>query len=221
MNARALAQIGAWAAAHGALAIHFSTDYVFDGRSTRAYRENDATAPLGVYGRSKLAGEDALRESGCDHLIIRTAWVYATRGHNFLRTMLRLAAERDELRIVADQRGAPTSARLIADATALALARLLARRTCERGKLHGTYHLCAAGECSWFDFAVAIFARVQAAGLIERTPRLVPISSAEYPTRARRPAYSVLDNSKLRDAFGLHLPPWQQGLDAVIGELAG
>ncbi len=221
VNARALAEIGAHAVARQALVVHFSTDYVFDGAGSRPYRENDATAPLGVYGRSKLDGENALRASGCDHLVLRTAWVYAARGHNFLRTMLRFAREREELRIVGDQRGAPTPARLIAAASALALSRLLARRAGERDKRLGTYHLCAAGQCTWFDFAGAIFARAQAAGLLEHAPRLVPISTAEYPTPAHRPAYSVLDCSKLRDAFGLHLPDWRSGLDAVIGELAG
>lgn len=221
INAQALAEIGARAAAGNALVVHYSTDYVFDGAGSRPYRENDATAPLGVYGRSKLDGENALRASGCDHLILRTAWVYAARGHNFLRTMLRLAREREELRIVGDQRGAPTPARLISAATAAALARLLARRTGERDKWLGTYHLCAAGQCTWFDFAGAIFARAHAAGLLERVPRLVPISTAEYPTPARRPTYSVLDCSRIRDAFGLHLPNWRNGLDAVISELAG
>ena len=221
INAQALAEIGAHAASHNALVAHYSTDYVFNGAGSRPYRENDATAPLGAYGRSKLEGENALRSSGCDHLILRTAWVYAARGHNFLRTMLRLARDRDELRVVGDQRGAPTTARLIAAATALALGRLLARRAGEREKLLGTYHLCAAGQCTWFDFAGAIFARAQAAGLMAGATRLVPISTAEYPTPARRPAYSVLDCSKIRDAFGLYLPDWRNGLDAVIGELAG
>lgn len=215
INGEALLEIGAWAAAHKARVVHYSTDYVFDGRGTRPYREDDATAPLGVYGASKLAGENALRASGCDHLILRTAWVYAARGQNFLRTMLRLARECDALRVVNDQRGAPTSARLIADATALALARS------SSDKAQGTYHLVAGGDCTWFDFAGAIFARAQAAGLIERTPRLLPISTVEYPTPARRPAYSVLNTRKFHDAFGLHLPDWRQGLDAVIGELAG
>jgi dTDP-4-dehydrorhamnose reductase len=221
INAQALAEIGAHAAAHNALVVHYSTDYVFDGAGSRPYRENDATAPIGVYGRSKLDGENALHASACDHLILRTAWVYAARGHNFLRTMLRLARECEELRIVGDQRGAPTPARLIAAATATALARLLARRAGERDKRLGTYHLCASGQCTWFDFAGAIFARAQAAGLIERAPRLMPISTADYPTPARRPAWSVLDCSKIRDAFGLHLPSWQDGLDGVIGEMAG
>lgn len=221
INAQALAEIGAWASVHHALVVHYSTDYVFDGAGSRPYRENDATAPLGAYGRSKLDGENALRASGCDHLILRTAWVYAARGHNFLRTMLRLGREREELRIVGDQRGAPTPARLISATTAAVLARLLARRAGEREKLLGTFHLCATGQCTWFDFAGAIFARAQTAGLIARMPRLVPISTAEYPTPARRPAYSVLDCSKIHDAYGLHLPTWQGGLDAVIGELAG
>jgi dTDP-4-dehydrorhamnose reductase len=221
INAQALAEIGAHAAAHNALVVHYSTDYVFDGAGSRPYRENDATAPIGVYGRSKLDGENALHASACDHLILRTAWVYAARGHNFLRTMLRLARECEELRIVGDQRGAPTPARLIAAATATALARLLARRAGERDKRLGTYHLCASGQCTWFDFAGAIFARAQAAGLIECAPRLMPISTADYPTPARRPAWSVLDCSKIRDAFGLHLPSWQDGLDGVIGEMAG
>ncbi|MGH8090106.1 MAG: dTDP-4-dehydrorhamnose reductase [Rudaea sp.] len=221
INAQALAEIGAHAASHNALVVHYSTDYVFDGAGSRPYRENDATAPLGVYGRSKLDGENALRASGCDHLILRTAWVYAARGHNFLRTMLRLARERDELRIVGDQRGAPTPARLISAATATTLARLLARRAGERDKRLGTYHLSASGQCTWFDFAGAIFARARTAGLIERVPRLVPIATSDYPTPARRPAYSALDCSKIDDAFGIFLPPWQDGLNNVIGELAG
>ena len=216
INAHALAEVGAWAALNNALVVHYSTDYVFDGRGTNPYREIDAVAPLGVYGASKLAGETALRDSGCDYLILRTAWVYAARGHNFLRTMLRLARDRDELRIVADQHGAPTPARLISAATAAVLAQHTKRREIQVG----TYHLCAADQCTWFDFAGAIFARAQAAGLIERVPRLVPISTADYPTPARRPAYSVLDCSKIRDAFGLHLPSWKEGLDSVIGELA-
>ena len=219
-NADAVAQIGLWALRRKALVVHYSTDYVFDGRGRRPYREDDATAPLGVYGRSKLAGEVALRDAGCDHLILRTAWVYAARGHNFLRTMLRLGRERAQLRIVNDQHGAPTSARLIADATALALAHVYARRAIDRDKFRGTFHLTAGGECSWFEFAAAIFARAQAAGLVERAPELLPITTAEYPTKAQRPGYSVLDSTKFRATFGLHLPTWQEGLDAVIGELA-
>jgi dTDP-4-dehydrorhamnose reductase len=219
-NGGGVAHLADWAAHRNRLLVHYSTDYVFDGSSQRPYREDDATAPLGAYGRSKLAGEIALHASGCDHLLLRTAWVYAARGHNFLRTMLKLGRERAQLRIVDDQRGAPTPARLIAAATALALAHMYARRAVDREKFLGTFHLCAGGECSWFDFAAAIFARAQAAGLIERAPELLPITTAEYPTKAKRPAYSVLDSTKFQATFGLHLPAWQDGLAGVIGELA-
>jgi dTDP-4-dehydrorhamnose reductase len=219
-NHWALTVLGAWAAHSGALVVHYSTDYVFDGRGARPYREDDATAPLGVYGRSKLGGENALRESGCDYFIFRTAWVYAARGQNFLRTMLRLGAERDQLRVVNDQRGAPTTARLIADATAQVLVRWLALDAEQQREVLGTYHLCAAGECTWYEFAKAIFTAAGAAGLLERQVQVVPITTADYPTKARRPAYSVLDTTKIRDTFGLNLPDWKQGLDAVMTELA-
>ena len=220
INHWALTVLGAWAARSGALVVHYSTDYVFDGAARHPYREDDPTAPLGVYGRSKLAGEDALRASGCDHLILRTAWVFAARGHNFLRTMLRLARERDELRIVDDQRGAPTAAGTIASATAQALSLWLAWDGQARDAAIGTYHLCAGGQCSWFEFAQAIVASAKRAGLVDRVPAVVPIATADYPTRARRPAWSVLDTTKFRTAFSLKLPDWEQGLDAVIGELA-
>lgn len=214
INHHALAEIGAWAAAHGARVVHYSTDYVFDGRATRAYREDDTTAPLGVYGRSKLAGEDALRASGAAHLIFRTAWVYAARGHNFLRTMLRLAGERDELRVVADQVGAPTPARWIADTTAQAIERWAA------APAGGVYHLVAGGQGSWFDFAGAIVAGAAERGLISRVPRMTPIATADYPTRAQRPAWSVLDCTKLKTAFGLECPDWRRGLEEVLDEAA-
>ena len=220
INHWALTVLGAWAARSGALVVHYSTDYVFDGAARHPYREDDPTAPLGVYGRTKLAGEDALRASGCDHLILRTAWVFAARGHNFLRTMLRLARERDELRIVDDQRGAPTAAGTIASATAQALSLWLAWDGRARDAANGTYHLCAGGQCSWFEFAQAIVASAKRAGLVDRVPAVVPIATADYPTRARRPAWSVLDTTKFRTAFSLKLPDWEQGLDAVIGELA-
>ena len=220
INHWALNVLGAWAARRGALVVHYSTDYVFDGAGNRPYREEDATAPLGVYGRSKLAGEDALRDSGCEHLILRTAWVYAARGHNFLRTMLRLGGERDELRIVGDQRGAPTSARLLASATSAALLQWRDADPESRARLLGTYHLCAGGECSWYEFATAIFNAAENTGLIARAPALIPIATADYPTRARRPAYSVLDTAKFQTAFSIHLPHWQRGLEAVVAELA-
>lgn len=219
-NGDAVGEIGRWAAARGASVVHYSTDYVFDGAGVRPYREDDAVAPLGAYGRSKLAGEGALRASGALHLNFRTAWVYGARGANFLRTMLRLARERDRLTVVADQRGAPTPARLIASVTAAALARWLAWDDAHRREASGTYNLVSAGECSWHEFASAIVARAHAAGLVERAPEVAAITTAQFPTKARRPAYSVLDTARLAATFGLRLPSWEAGLAGVIGELA-
>lgn len=217
INGDALGVLGRWAYRHGARVIHYSTDYVFDGRATRAYREDDATSPVSAYGRSKLAGETSLRESGARHLIFRTAWVYAARGHNFLRTMLRVGAERDELRVVDDQVGAPTPARLIADVTARVAAHWLADESPYRD---GMYHLVASGRTSWCGFARAVFGRARAAGLIERPPAVQAIRTDEYPTRAARPAWSVLDTAKLRETFCIELPDWQTALDGVMEELA-
>ena len=217
INGDAVGVLGAWAKRNDARVLHYSTDYVFDGSATRPYREDDATHPLGVYGSSKLAGEIALRESGARHLIFRTAWVYAARGRNFLLTMLRLGAERDELRVVDDQVGAPTPAGLIADAAARVVAQWCGDEVSLRD---GTHHLVASGHTSWCGFARAIFDRAQRAGLIERAPRVAAIRTADYPTKAARPAYSVLDTTKLRDAFGIELPDWQAALDEVIADLA-
>ena len=221
INGDAVGTLGRWAAPRGVPVIHYSTDYVFDGAGRRPWREDDATAPLGVYGASKLAGEQALRASGAPHLILRTAWVYAARGHNFLRTMLRLAAERDTLRVVSDQFGAPTPARLIANATAAMVARSAPRGTFGSDVPWGTYHLTAAGHTSWHGFATALLTSAQRAGLIAKSPRVEAISSADYPTRARRPAWSVLDCARVQQTFALRLPEWDIALNAVIGELAG
>lgn len=218
-NGEAPGLLGAWAAAHAAAVVHYSTDYVFDGGGRRPYREDDPTAPLGVYGLSKRAGELALAASGADYLNFRTAWVFAARGANFLRTMLRLARERDRLSVVADQRGAPTPARLIAQATTCVLARWLPLQGEARRAVSGHYHLVSAGECSWHEFASEIMVQAGAAGLIERMPEVAAIATADYPTKARRPAYSVLDTHKLRDTFGLTLPHWRDGLRDVVGEL--
>ncbi|HKZ11176.1 MAG TPA: dTDP-4-dehydrorhamnose reductase [Rhodanobacteraceae bacterium] len=216
INGEALGVLGAWAKQHAARVVHYSTDYVFDGRANRAYREDDATHPVSAYGRSKLAGEIALRESGARHLIFRTAWVYAARGHNFLRTMLRVGAERDTLRVVDDQIGAPTPARLIADVTAQAVAQWRIDETPARD---GVYHLVASGQTSWCRFARAIFERAQTVGLIERAPSVQAIRTDEYPTKATRPAWSVLDTGKLRATFDITLPDWQAALDGVMEEL--
>ncbi|KFN45030.1 dTDP-4-dehydrorhamnose reductase [Arenimonas oryziterrae] len=212
INAEAVGELAQACRQIDARLVHYSTDYVFGGDGTRPWREDDATAPLAVYGRSKLAGEDAVRASGCRHMILRTAWVYASRGQNFLRTALRLAKERDELRIVHDQIGSPTPARWLATSTALALAREKAS--------DGTWHVVSGGECSWFQFAAAIYSEALAAKIIERAPRLVGIPSSEYPAKAKRPAYSRLDCSKFAADFGLALPDWRIGLREVIGELA-
>ncbi|HEL3750647.1 TPA: dTDP-4-dehydrorhamnose reductase [Stenotrophomonas maltophilia] len=211
-NAQAPGVIARWCQAQGVPFVHYSTDYVFDGEGSAPYREDEPTAPLGVYGTSKRDGEDAVRAAGGRHLIFRTAWVYAEHGANFLRTMLRLGAERDHLRVVADQIGTPTPAALIADVTALALQHPAA--------LSGTWHLTASGQTSWHGFAEAIFAEALATGVLHRAPVVEAIPGAEYPTPARRPAWSVLDNSALQQALGIVLPPWQDGLKQVMAAIA-
>ena len=212
INAEAPAALAAACRDRGARFVHYSTDYVFDGRGTRPYREDDPTAPLGVYGASKLAGEEAVRASGADAMIFRTAWVYASHSQNFLRTMLRVGAERDELRVVADQVGTPTPAALIADVTARALRHATGRS--------GTWHVTPAGQTSWHGFAEAIFAGAVARGLLTRAPKVHAITTVDYPTPAARPGYSVLDTGKLQRDFGIGLPDWRDGLDRVLDELA-
>ncbi len=214
VNAVAPALLAQEAARRGALLIHYSTDYVYDGAKAAPYVESDKTNPLGAYGRSKLAGEEGIRASGCDHLIFRTSWVYAARGANFLRTILRLAAEREELRIVMDQIGAPTWARLIAEATALALRQALAER--RHGRFEsGLFHLACAGETSWHGFASAIVA--SRSGL--RVKTVTPITTADYPLPAPRPANSRLDTSAFRARFGLALPDWRDCLPLCLEEI--
>lgn len=210
VNAAAPAAIATACAGIGALLVHYSTDYVFDGSATRPYREDDPVVPLGVYGATKLAGEQAIGASGCRHWILRTAWVYGLHGHNFLRTMLRLGAERNELRVVDDQVGTPTSARLVAEATAHALRHHAAAAS-------GTWHLTATGATSWHGFAQEIFRQARASGHLAAAPRVVPIPTAAYPTRARRPAFSCLDTAAFRAAFGAVLPDWREDLARVLG----
>jgi dTDP-4-dehydrorhamnose reductase len=212
VNADAVAELAEACRKADATLVHYSTDYVFDGKSKRPIREDDPTGPINVYGSSKLAGEEAIRASGVRHRILRTAWVYGARGQNFLRTALRLAPERDELRIVNDQVGSPTPARWLASATALSLVK--------RPEAEGTWHVVADGECSWHEFAMAIYGDALVAGVIARAPKLIGIPSSEYPTKARRPAYSRLDTSKFERDFGLHLPDWRVGLREVIGQIA-
>lgn len=210
-NAEAPGAIAQACARRGARMVHYSTDYVFDGRGSRPYREDDPVSPLGVYGASKLAGEQAIRESGVRHTIFRTAWVYADHGRNFLLTMLRLARERDELRVVADQVGTPTPAALIADVTARVVGRPFAGSR--------LWHLTASGATTWHGFAQAIVQQAAERGLIPRAPTVVPIATSDFPTPARRPAYSCLDTSSLVRDTGVALPDWQEGLSEVLARL--
>jgi dTDP-4-dehydrorhamnose reductase len=204
----------------GALIIHFSTDYVFSGEKNAPYLEDDATAPLNVYGSTKLAGEHAIQAVGVRHYIFRTSWVYASRGHNFLRTILRLAHERSELKIVEDQIGAPTWARAIADAVARVL--LAGNGGADAGQARDVslYHITASGAVSWFGFAQAILEIMKAMLPELNVPRLIPIASGDYPSPARRPANSRLDNSRLTATFGIVSAPWDVMLRQCMGELA-
>jgi dTDP-4-dehydrorhamnose reductase len=206
VNAAAPGVLAREAAAVGAKLLHYSTDYVFDGTKAGSYNEDDPTGPRNVYGASKLAGERAIAEAGGEFLILRTSWVYSNHGANFLKTMLRLGAERPELRIVADQHGAPTSADAIAGATIRMLKNIAAGFW-----VSGVFHMTAAGATTWHGFASAIFA-----GAGGKTPALVPITTAEYPTPAARPANSVLSNDKFAAAFGFRLPHWDEQLAAVM-----
>jgi dTDP-4-dehydrorhamnose reductase len=209
----------------GALLVHFSTDYVFDGRKQGPYVEDDPTAPLNEYGRSKLAGEAAIAAAGGAHLVLRTSWVYGPRGRNFLLTMLRVGAERGELRVVADQRGSPTSSLQLAGLVSRLLTpgdetRAPSAADLERlGAASGVYHATAAGETTWHGFAEAIFERWTARVPGYPRPRVVAIPSSEYPTPARRPANSVLSNVKIEAALGTRIGDWRSGLEAVLSVL--
>lgn len=219
INAKAPALLAEEAAKAKALLIHYSTDYVFDGSKSGAYRETDAPCPINVYGHSKLAGEEAIQAAGCDYLIFRTSWVYASRGHNFVKTVLRLAKEREQLNIVADQAGAPTWARLIAGTSACALKQALLER--ENGHFEpGVFHLTASGETSWHGFAEIIvdLAREQGASLL--AGKINPIPASAYPVPAARPQNSRLDVTKLEQRFGLHMPDWQDCLALCLQEFS-
>jgi dTDP-4-dehydrorhamnose reductase len=230
INTEAPAAMAAAAAGLNALLVHYSTDYVFDGSKESPYAEDDPTNPLNVYGRTKLDGEIAIRDSGSRHLILRTAWVYATRGKNFLLTILRLASQREELRIVSDQFGAPTWAREIARATSSMLERHAATAAGDTPPT-GTFHVTAGGTTNWHAFATAILD--EAARLPSANPwlnaalsggsivakRISPISTSDYPTPARRPAYSVLSNERLTQTYRVQLPEWRDQLKAALGSI--
>lgn len=209
VNGDAVREMAQAMAECGGAMLHYSTDYVFDGTASRPWREEDAVAPLNRYGDSKLAGENFLREALADHLILRTSWLYSHHGTNFLRTILRLTKEREELRIVSDQVGAPTWARHVAQVTCQVLERWLA--VPDRSRDAGVYHLSAAGEVSWCGFAEEIL-RLKHGGELPPRPRLCPITTSEYPTPARRPTYSVLSNAKLRRVFGIQPVQWRASL---------
>jgi len=216
INAKAPARLAAEAKALGALLLQFSTDYVFDGSGDQPRDEDAPTGPLSVYGASKLAGEEAIRASGCQHLILRTSWVYAARGGNFAKTMLHLATEREQIKVVSDQIGAPTGAELLADLSAH-----MARATLHQPELSGTYHAVASGETSWYDYArhVIEFARARGARLLTAPDQILPLASHDYPMAAKRPHNSRLSTQKLQTRFGLALPHWQKGVDRMLSEV--
>ena len=196
--------------------LHISTDYVFSGNARAPYREEDEVAPTGVYGASKLAGEAAIQAVLDEHLILRTSWVYGVHGHNFVKTMLRLGCQRDALSVVADQYGCPTQAGSIADALLE-----LAQRYAQNGVLAwGLYHYSGRSPCTWFDFAVEVFRQAEAKGMLAARPKVSPISTAQYPTPARRPAWSVLDCSKFETTFGIETHDWHDDLSIVLDALA-
>lgn len=220
INAEAVGVLAQAAQSCGALLVHYSTDYIFDGNAIGMQAEDRETAPLNVYGCTKLEGERLIRASGCQHLILRTCWVYASRGHNFAKTMLRLASEREELRVVADQIGAPTSAELIADITAMVLLRMasdpsLAQHAC------GTYHLAAGGQASWHEYACYIVRTAAELGMQFRTDpsRILAVRSGEFVTAAVRPRNSLLDTRHLRETFGLTLPHWTTHARRMLQEV--
>jgi len=218
INAEAVGALAEEASQLNAWLLHYSTDYVFDGEKTAPYSENDPTTPLSVYGSTKLEGEQLIRKHHAKHLIFRTSWVYAARGGNFAKTMLRLAGEREELKVIADQHGAPTSAELIADVTALTLYRL---RQEAGAALAGTYHLVADGETTWHGYAQYVLELAEARGIVLKahSAHVQPISTEAYPLPAARPKNSRLDTSKLANTFNLHLPDWRYHVQRLMDEL--
>ena len=213
INHRAVVKLANVCKALNAWLIHVSTDYVFDGTATKPYNEDDKTNPQGIYGDSKLNGDLAITRSGCNHIIIRTAWVFSEYGNNFLKTMLRLGAGHDELSVVGEQIGCPTYAQDIAKAIVVMVPSLNSKSSCA-----GIFHYCGDQPCSWYEFALAIFAEAETYGL--KTPiRINSIDTAEYPTRAIRPAYSVLECSKINSTFGIAPSNWRDGIKSVLGKV--
>lgn len=215
VNATAVAMLAEEAVHLRALLVHYSTEYVFNGKKRSAYTEDDQPEPLNVYGESKLAGDRAVLESGCRHLIFRTAWIYGPRGNNFLHTMLKLARDHRSIQVIKDQIGAPTWSKVVAQGTALALCKMFGKGGADIAS--GIYNITAAGETSWFGFAEAFFAVASAAGLC-RMPELEPILSDEYPGAVPRPLNSLLSCTKLHQTFGIHTPLWRDSLSLVVQE---
>jgi dTDP-4-dehydrorhamnose reductase len=213
VNAQAVEVMAKHAKKTNALLVHYSTDYVFDGTKPTPYTESDKPNPQSIYGKSKLAGEEAIRVSGCRHLIFRTSWVYAQRGGNFAKTMLRLAAERETLRVVADQRGVPTSAELIADVTALAIYKY------SKENIAKTYNLSPQGAVSWYEYVCFVIEQARAVGAILKVKEILPITTAEYPVPAPRPANSQLDCTQLQKDTAIVLPQWQLHVARLIEQL--
>ncbi|MEQ1686776.1 MAG: dTDP-4-dehydrorhamnose reductase [Burkholderiaceae bacterium] len=218
LNATSPAVLAREANSLGAWLVHYSTDYVFDGSGSTPWVEDSKTGPLNVYGATKLEGEEAIRASGCKHLIFRTSWVYGARGGNFAKIMLKLAAERERLTVIDDQFGAPTGADMLADITAHA-----ARAVIQRNGLAGTYHAVAAGETTWHGYArhVIEFARVAGRPIKVAPDAIEPVPTSAFPTPAKRPGNSRMNTEKLRDSFGLSLPAWQAGVDRLLTEVLG
>jgi len=214
VNAKASQVMAEEAKRLDALLVHYSTDYVFDGSGTSAWKESDSVSPVNHYGATKLEGEQLIAASGCKHLIFRTSWVYAARGNNFAKTMLRLAKERETLNIIADQIGAPTSAELLADVAVHALQKALIKPD-----LCGIYHLAPAGETSWHEYATYVIEFARANGESLAVASINPIPTTQFPTPASRPLNSRLDTKKLRDAFSLHLPEWKVGVTRMLMEI--
>jgi len=221
INALAPEVLAQGAARQRAWLVHYSTDYVFDGSGEKPWTETDKPAPLNVYGQTKLEGEQLIAASGCRHLIFRTSWVYGARGGNFAKTMLRLARERDRLSVIDDQFGAPTGADLLADITAHAIRHVLPLVGHNELTQPGIYHLATSGQTSWYDYARFVLQAAEEAGVtLKATPDCVdPIPSAGFPTPARRPHNSRLGTTLLQNTFGLHLPPWQQGVARMLAEI--
>ena len=218
VNHLAVAHLAKLCATQDALLIHYSTDYVFSGEGQTPWRESDATSPVNYYGLSKRKGEEALENSLVRFINFRTSWVYASHGNNFVKTMLKLAQSKDELNIITDQIGAPTGAALIADITAQVI-RYYQLNQSQQLTLHGHYHLAAQGETSWFAYAQFIFATARKLGLILQVRQVNAITTAAYPTPAKRPLNSRLNTQKLQHTFQIHLPTWQIGVEQVIGEI--